>query len=468
MTVILESLHIESVDLEGQGLSHHEGKVIFVENALLGEQVDVEITRSKASYAKGRAIAWHRSSPQRVLPGCEFFGVCGGCAMQHIEPAAQLAIKQRVLEDNLWHLARLKPEYVLAPLDGPAWGYRTRARLTARWVEKKGGMLVGFHERKSSYVAVMNSCRVLHPRLSELLMPMRELLAELTIAKRIPQLEVALGETAVSDDISPSMARENSSIVWVIRILEPLTVRDEEKLRAFADRWHVQFWLQPGGPATASPFYPTESRLSYYLSEFSLEMPFSPVDFTQVNPAMNQVMVRRALGLLQAQATDRVADFFCGLGNFTLPAARFAQKVVGFEGSPSLTQRAMENARLHQLDDRVTFLNANLFDIDPQWLIAQGQFDRVLLDPPREGALALCQAYRSIACELGRADFLPKRIVYVSCNPATLARDAAILVHEGGWQLKASGVINMFVHTAHVESITVFERPQSPDNKKSP
>jgi 23S rRNA (uracil1939-C5)-methyltransferase len=197
-------------------------------------------------------------------------------------------------------------------------------------------------------------------------------------------------------------------------------------------------------------------------------MPFSPVDFTQVNPAMNQVMVRRALGLLQAQATDRVADFFCGLGNFTLPAARFAQKVVGFEGSPSLTQRAMENARLHQLDDRVTFLNANLFDIDPQWLIAQGQFDRVLLDPPREGALALCQAYRSIACELGRADFLPKRIVYVSCNPATLARDAAVLVHEGGWQLKASGVINMFVHTAHVESIAVFERPQSPDHKKSP
>jgi 23S rRNA (uracil1939-C5)-methyltransferase len=454
---------IESVDLDAQGLARHDGKVIFVENALLGEVVDVEITRSKASYAKGRAVAWHKESSQRVVPRCRHYGVCGGCAMQHIDSAAQIAIKQRVLEDNLWHIGRLKADQMLPPLDGSPWGYRTRARLTARWVDKKGGMLLGFHERKSSYVAVMNSCEILHPRVSEMLPAMRELLGTLSIAKRLPQAEVAVGEPPASATGDYSAARVDPVIAWVLRILEPLTAEDEAQLRAFADTWSVQFWLQPGGPTTAALFYPPNAQaLAYYLPEFNLHMPFSPVDFTQVNPGINQVMVKRAIDLLDPQPADRVADYFCGLGNFTLALARRSSSVAGFEGSASLTDRAMRNAELHHLENRVSFSTCNLFDVTADWLTTAGAFDRVLLDPPREGAQALCQAMADLhqADPSAAACVLPRRMVYVSCNPSTLARDAAILVHQGGWVLQQAGVINMFPHTAHVESIAMFERPK--------
>lgn len=475
----LHSLLIESVDLEAQGLAHHDGKVVFVENALLGEVVDVEVTRNKPSYAKGRAIAWHRSSPQRVTPRCPHYGVCGGCSMQHIEASAQVAIKQRVLEDNLWHIGRLRPEQMLSPLDGPAWGYRTRARLTARWVEKKGGMLLGFHERKSSYVAMMDSCAILHPQVSAMLPAMKELLAQLSIARRLPQAEVAVGEgdPAKGGAASPVIA-------WVLRILEPLTAQDEDRLRAFADHWRVQFWLQPGGPQTAALFYPPKAQqIAYCLPEFNLHMPFSPVDFTQVNPSINQVMVKRAVDMLDPQPGDRVADFFCGLGNFTLALARRAGQVVGFEGSQSLLDQAMVNAQAHGLGNHVGFVSCNLFDASADWLESLQPFDRMLLDPPREGAQALCQALaqthqKNQEPSHQRSDKrsdessqhqikqrgdtatgrLPKRIVYVSCNPATLARDAAILVYEGGWTLRQAGVINMFPNTAHVESIAMFER----------
>jgi len=440
---LLHSLPIESVDLEAQGLAHHEGKVVFVENALLGEIVDAEITRNKPSYAKARAVHWHRESAQRISPRCRHYGVCGGCSMQHINGSAQLAIKQRVLEDNLWHIARLKPESILPPLDGPAWGYRTRARLTARWVDKKGGMLLGFHERRSSYVAVMDSCEILHPRVAQMLPAMKALLASLSIARRLPQAEVAVGQ---------------ASIVWVLRILEPLTPQDEALLRQFADQWTVQFWLQPGGPQTAAPFYPLDAAvLAYALPEFGLHMPFSPVDFTQVNPAINELMVRRAVDLLDCGPGDRAADFFCGLGNFTLAIARRAGSVIGYEGSPTLVTRAQKNADLHGLGSHVSFHEANLFEVTQEWLVAQGRWDRALLDPPREGAQALCQALAGLH-QAQRIESLPHRLVYVSCNPATLARDAAILVHEGGWRLSQAGVINMFPQTGHVESIARFDR----------
>lgn len=443
---LVQRLTIESVDLEAQGLARHEGKVVFVEDALLGEVVDVAITRNKTSYAKGVAIGWHRQSSQRVIPLCPHYGTCGGCSMQHIDPYAQVAIKQRVLEDNLWHIARLKPQQVLSPLDGPQWGYRTRARLAARWVDKKGGMLLGFHERKSSYVAVMDSCANLPPRVSHMLPAMKALLASLSIATRVPQLELAVGEPDV--------------VVWVLRHLEPLSETDQQAIRSFADTHNVQFWLQPGGPQTATLFYPsTAPVLQYCLPEFDLRMPFSPVDFTQVNPAINQVMVKRAVDLLAVASTDRVADFFCGLGNFTLALARRAGQVAGFEGSAALAKRAQANAQLHGLGEIVSFSECNLFEITPQWLTEQGRFDRMLFDPPREGAMALCQAI--VALGQSSRQFLPERIVYVSCNPATLARDAAILVHEGGWQLAQAGVINMFPNTAHVESMAVFERPHS-------
>lgn len=441
----LHSLAIESVDLEAQGLAHHQGKVVFVENALLGEVVDVEIARDRPSYAKGKAVAWHRESFQRVTPRCPHFGICGGCAMQHIEPSSQLAIKQRVLEDNLWHIARLKPLQVLPPLDGPNWGYRSRARLTARVVEKKGGMLLGFHERKSSYVAVMDSCAILPARVSEMLPALRELLGSMSIARRLPQAELAVGEPHV--------------IAWVLRHLEPFSSQDLSALRAFADHWGVQFWLQPGGPQTAQLYYPENApALEYQLTAFDLHMPFSPVDFTQVNPAINQAMVSAAIRLLSPQPSDRVADFFCGLGNFTLALARVADRVIGVEGSSSLTARAQANAELHGLDQRVAFSSLNLFEIDADWLASLGPINRMLLDPPREGAQALCQAIVALHRPGQAALSAPDRIVYVSCNPSTLARDAAILVHEGGWQLSQAGIINMFPHTAHVESVAVFDR----------
>ncbi|MBU3725452.1 MAG: 23S rRNA (uracil(1939)-C(5))-methyltransferase RlmD [Burkholderiaceae bacterium] len=456
----LHSLAIESVDLEAQGLAHHEGKVVFVENALLGEVVDAEVLRSKPSYAKARAVAWHRESAQRVTPRCPHFGVCGGCSMQHIDPAAQLAIKQRVLEDSFWHIGRLKPEQIIAPLDGPAWGYRTRARLTARWVDKKGGMLLGFHERRSSYVAVMNSCEILHPRVAEMLPAMKDLLASLSIARRLPQAEVAVGEGEAGDGAGLAFTAQHRPqvVVWVLRILEPLSDRDEILLREFADQWQVQFWLQPGGPQTAQLFYPKPAPvLAYYLPEFDLRMPFSPVDFTQVNPAINQAMVHRAIDMLDCQPGDRVADLFCGLGNFTLALARRAYAVIGIEGSAALIARAQTNAELQGLSGRVNFLAANLFEVGPEWLQQQGHFDRMLLDPPREGAQAVCQSLAALHAS-GQGMQLPQRLVYVSCNPATLARDAAILVHEGGWHLAQAGVINMFPHTAHVESIAMFDR----------
>ena len=462
---LLSNLTSESVDLDAQGLAHaQDGKVVFVENALLGERVDVDLTRNKPSYAKGRAVNWHRNSSQRVMPQCPHFGVCGGCAMQHIEASAQLAIKQRVLEDNFWHIGKLKAEQWLSPLDGPRWRYRTRARLTARWVDKKGGMLLGFHERKSSYVAVMDSCEILPARVSQMLPALKEMLGGLSIARRIPQAELAVGEgldqkAAQNTDSANSVQSE--IIVWVLRILEPLTKEDEAKLKAFADQWQVQFWLQPGGPQTAALFYPPDAPpLAYHLPEFNLRMPFSPVDFTQVNPAINRVMVKRAIDFLAPQANERIADFFCGLGNFTLALARRAAQVVGLEGSKALTDRAMQNARLHSLHEKLAFETCNLFEITPESLKTLGKFDRMLFDPPREGAQALCQSLAALYQSAHAQDhaLLPKRIVYVSCNPATLARDAAILVHEGGWQLKQAGIINMFPHTAHVESMAVFER----------
>lgn len=455
MTTI-SGLQIESVDLEAQGLARDDGKVVFVENALLGERVDAEVLRSKPSYAKARAVRWARQSAQRVEPRCPHFGVCGGCSMQHIDIRSQLAIKQRALEDSLWHIARLRPGQILSPLDGPAWGYRTRARLTARWVDKKGGMLLGFHERRSSYVAVMDSCEILHPRASAMLPALRDLIGQLSIARRVPQAELAIGEPPPD---SPPAGRGDPVIAWVLRHLEPLARSDQELLRAFADRWGVQFWLQPGGPQTVTRFYPEDAPgLAYNLPEFDLRIPFSPVDFTQVNPDINRVMVRRAVDALDPQPGDRVADFFCGLGNFTLALARRCSEVHGFEGAASLTRRAAETADAQGMASRVAFSTVNLFDVNLSWLLAAGPFQRILLDPPREGAQALCQALAAMSTAV-HAEPLPRRLVYVSCNPATLARDAAILVHEGGWRLSKAGIINMFPHTGHVESMAVFDHP---------
>ncbi len=445
-------LDVASIDLDANGVAHHEGKVVFVRGALPGERIRASLVRRKPRFDVAQTVDVLRESHVRVLPRCPHFGVCGGCSMQHLDPAAQLAIKQGVLEDQLWHIGKLRPQTLLRALSGPAWGYRYRARLSVRHVPKKGGVLVGFHERGSSYVADMRECHVLPPRVSALLLPLRELVGGLSLRERLPQIELAIGQL----DGAPGCSL---LVALALRVLATPGAEDRERLLAFAARESVELWLQPGGPDTVSLLCTrdgvaassdAESELAYRLPEFGITMPFRPTDFTQVNHAINEVLVSRALRLLDVQAGERVADLFCGLGNFSLPLARRAREVVGVEGSAALTRRARHNAALNGLSAGTRFHTANLFEEGaPQWR-ALGAFDRVLIDPPREGALEVAKA---LAADGPR----PRRIVYVSCNPATLARDAAILVHQGGWVLKAAGVVDMFPQTSHVESIGVFE-----------
>ncbi len=439
-------IDIESLDMEGRGVGHIQnedgtpGKVIFVEGALPGERVSFQSFRKKPKWEAATLTELHRESSLRVKPKCVYFGTCGGCAMQHLEPAAQVAIKQRVLEDNLWHIGKVRPETMMRPIYGPTWGYRYRARLSVRNVEKKGGVLVGFHERKSSYIADMKTCEILPPHVSAMLVPLRLLVQSLSIFEQMPQIELAVGEDVTA---------------LVLRIMAPLTAEDEDRLKAFADEYGVQWWLQPKGPDTVYPFYPADVQLHYVLPEFGVKMPFKPTDFTQVNHHINRVLVTKALRLLDTQPGERVADLFCGLGNFTLPLATQAREVVGIEGSTTLTERALENARANGLAQKTTFFCRNLFEATAEDFEALGKFDRMLIDPPREGAMAVCQAV--VALGEKQPEMRPKRIVYVSCNPSTLARDAGFLVHQGGYLLRQAGVVNMFPHTAHVESIAVFE-----------
>jgi 23S rRNA (uracil1939-C5)-methyltransferase len=444
---VAPAIEIESLDMDARGVGRtvnedgEPGKVIFVEGALPGERVTYSSYRKKPSFEQAQVVDVLRESVIRTKPKCPFFGTCGGCSMQHLDVRAQIAVKQRVLEDNLQHLSKLRAETMFRPIHGPSWGYRYRARLTVRYVEKKGGVLVGFHERKSSYVADMTSCEVLPPHVSAMLVPLRHLVAGLSIRDRMPQIELAVGSDVTA---------------LVLRILEPLTEADEALLRTFADEHGVQFWLQPKGPDTVYPFYPLDKELAYTLPEFNIRMPFKPTDFTQVNHQINRVLVSRALSLLAPAKTDRVLDLFCGIGNFTLPLARVSREVVGIEGSEALTTRALENAKVNGVDSHTSFACRNLFEVTADDMRALGAFDKFLIDPPREGALAVVKALADIA-QSGDGP-LPKRIVYVSCSPSTLARDAGLLVHEAGYRMKGAGVVNMFPHTSHVESIALFER----------
>lgn len=450
MTADEEWLRVESIDLEAQGVAHNaEGKVVFIEGALPDEVVQVRAHRRKNQWEQATVKAWARESAQRVRPACPHFGLhagaCGGCKMQHLHPDAQVAVKQRALEDGLWHLGKVRPEQVLRPIAGPAWGYRYRARLSVRFVAKKGVVLVGFHERKSSFIADMRSCAVLPPAMSALLMPLRALVMDMEARDRLPQIELAIGERVTA---------------LVLRHLEPLSAADHQRLRDFAAAHGVQWWLQPKGPDTAHRLDDGGDELAYALPEFGVTMPFQPTDFTQVNPHINTVLVGRALRLLDVGAGERVIDWFCGLGNFTLPLATRAREVLGIEGSPVLVRRATANAALNGLAAKTRFEACNLFELTAPQLTAQGTADKWLVDPPREGAFALVKALAELRAEPALAgDWVaPSRIVYVSCNPATLARDAGLLVHQAGYRCTAAGAVNMFPHTAHVESMAVFER----------
>ena len=448
MTQANEWLKIESLDLEAQGVAHNEeGKVVFVEGALPGEEVLVHVHRRKNNWEQASLSALRRESSQRVTPGCRHFGTCGGCKMQHFHVSAQVATKQRALEDALWHLGKVKAERVLRPIEGPSWGYRYRARLSVRYVAKKARVLVGFHERKSSYVADMDSCEVLPPRLSALLVPLRDLVAGMDQRDRLPQIEVAVGARVIA---------------LVLRHLEPLSEADKQRLRDFGALHGIQWWLQAKGPDTVCLLDAATSSegLDYTLPEFGITMPFKPTDFTQVNHQINRVMVGRALRLLDAQSHERVIDWFCGLGNFTLPIATQAREVLGIEGSEALVARSRENALINALAAKTSFVARNLFEITPAELATYGAADKWLVDPPREGAFALAKALADLHADPSLAPGYepPQRIVYVSCNPATLARDAGLLVHQAGYVCTAAGAINMFPHTAHVESMAVFEK----------
>ena len=423
---------IESLAHDGRGVTHLEGKAVFIDGALPGEVVNFEYLSSRRKFDEGRVTAVTQASPERVEPKCRHFGLCGGCSLQHMEPGAQIKAKQQVLLDNLRHIGKVEPATVLPALTGPVWGYRTKGRLGVKDVIKKGRVLVGFREKRSPYVADLERCEVLHPSVGEHLQRLSQLIGQLDARARIAQIEVAV--TA-------------ATTVLVFRNLDPLSEADTEKLKQFAVQHQLQVFLQPGGPDTVRPLWPEQSELSYHLPAESIEIRFRPTDFTQINTAINEQMVARVLELLALDRDDTVLDLFCGLGNFTLPMARYAGTVTGVEGDASLVNRARGNAVLNGIGN-ATFHTANLAEdsIEASW--AGAGYNKVLLDPPRSGAAEMMDALGNIR---------PQRIVYVSCHPGSLARDAGTLVNEKGYRLVSAGVMDMFPHTAHVESIALFE-----------
>jgi len=428
-------IRIESLDQEGRGVARIDGKVTFVDGALPGETVEVEVWKRRRSFDLANVRALLQQSSQRVQPACPHFQRCGGCSLQHLDARAQVAMKQRVLEEDLRRIGGVRPEAILAPIHGEPWGYRSRARFAVRYVARKGGALVGFHERKTHLVVDMDSCAVLPPAVSGLIAPLRELVSRLHLAARLPQIEVAVGDVHV---------------VLSLRVLDPPDVHDLDLLREFEHTHQVEIQLQTKGPDTLQPLRPETSRpLEYRLPEFDLTLRFAPSEFTQINRGVNERLVGRAVRMLQPLAGARVADLFCGLGNFTLALARAGAHVIGLEGSAELVERGRANARLNGLDHMARFDVADLFRDAAAALARLGPLDGMLVDPPRDGAQAVVESL---------SDAAPRRLVYVSCNPATLARDAGILVRDKGYRLTQAGVANMFPHTTHVESIACFER----------
>jgi 23S rRNA (uracil1939-C5)-methyltransferase len=424
------SLHVDSLDAEGRGVARTgEGKVVFVEGALPGEDVAFQVLKKKLSHEFGKATSILHASSSRVEPRCPHFGVCGGCATQHADTRTQMAAKQRWLEENFARIGKVQPETMLPIVLGQEWGYRNRARLSVRRVPKKGGVLVGFRERRSTHVADMHECPVLPASVSGLIPVLKVLIEGLSINERVPQIEVAAGDDAT---------------VLVFRHLLPLSPEDLSILKDFSKKQGIHVWLQPGGPDSAHPLEPADGMLHYELPEFGVRIAFRPTEFTQVNFAMNRLLVAKAIRLLDPQPGERIADLFCGLGNFSLPLAARGARVIGFEGSAALIERARHNAIANNLVAQFEVL-----DLFKGTFASFGPFDKILIDPPREGAVEVVKSL---------PDTWPRRIVYVSCDPATLARDAGILVHTRGFRLVSAGVVNMFPHTAHVESVAVFEK----------
>jgi len=428
-----EEADIVDLTPEADGVARIDGKAVFVAGALPGERVVLRRVRRHRNFDEAVLESVITASADRVAAPCPHYGTCGGCALQHLAPSAQLAFKQAQLLENLARLGGVEPATVLDPLTGPVWGYRRRARLGIKHVTRKGRVVVGFRERAAPYVADLHECRILAPPLGQLIDPLAELVGSLSIAARLPQAEAA--------------AADNACAV-VLRVLDPPTAADLDRLREFERNRGVRIYLQPGGPGTVIPLTPGQEPLRYRLAAFEVSLEFEPTDFIQVNAVLNEAMVGRAVELLDPEPGDRVLDLFCGLGNFSLPLARRAGSVLGVEGEAALVGRARGNARREGISN-VEFVAADLASSPEQAPWATRPYDRVLLDPPRAGA-------REVLPVAGRCG--ARRVVYISCHSGSLARDAGLLVRDHGFRLVAAGVMDMFPHTTHVEAMAVFER----------
>jgi 23S rRNA (uracil1939-C5)-methyltransferase len=425
---------IDALSHDGRGVAHLDGKAVFIQGALPGETVSFRYTRVQKKFDEGEAVEIIDRSSVRVEPPCQHFGLCGGCSLQHLSSEAQIEAKQQALLDAFQRIGKVSPGTVLPPLSGRSTlGYRRKARLGAKYVLKKEKVLVGFRERGAPYVADLTRCEVLHPKVGHLIDPLSQLIESLSIKERVPQIEMAMGD---------------DQCILIFRLLGEITAEDRKKLLQFGQDHDIAIYTQTGGPETVTPLNGEQVELIYALPEYDLSIHFLPNDFTQVNSELNRLMLDRALALLALTPEDRVLDLFCGLGNFTLPMARKAAEVVGVEGESGLVARARENAQRNGITN-TRFYTANLYESIQKEPWLREQFDKVLLDPPRSGAAEVLEHLPKIGA---------KRLVYVSCYPGTLARDAGELVHRYGYELVSAGVMDMFPHTAHVESIALFEK----------
>ena len=431
---------IESMSHDGRGIAHIDGKVTFISRSLPGEEVMFRYTMQRGKFDEGDAVEVLEASPQRIEPRCPHFGVCGGCSLQHLSPEDQINAKQDRLMENLKHLGKVMPAEVLPPLTAGAWGYRRKARLSVKFMRRDEVVRVGFREKHSAFITEAKQCDVLNEAIGTRLTQFGELVNRLSVRDKIPQIEVAVGDT---------------QIALVFRHLEPLSEDDEQQLKAYGESEKLGIFVQPKGPKTIRRLWPdvTENQpddfvLSYALPAYDVTLQFLPTDFTQVNAELNVKMIDRAIEMLELKPEDRVLDLFCGLGNFSLPMARKAGMVVGVEGEESLVERARENAQRNNIQNAEFHMADLNGDLAAQPWYGEG-FNKLLLDPPRSGAPVVVEKLLQP---------LPERIVYVSCDPATLARDAGVLVNQHGYTLVSAGVMDMFPHTAHVESIALFIR----------
>jgi 23S rRNA (uracil1939-C5)-methyltransferase len=429
------TLEINALSHDGRGIGHIDGKTAFVHGALVGEKVLCKVVKQHRRYAEAKTLEVIQPSDIRSAPSCEHYGICGGCSMQHMNVAKQIEFKQQTLLEQLKHFGQVTPEIILPPIFGNSLGYRKKARLGVRYVEKKGKLFVGFREKMSNFLTDIQQCPVLHQNVGTKIHELSALIQSLSQYLHIPQIEVAIG-----DDVT----------ALVIRHMQPLSSDDLHKLIEFGKTQQFHLYLQPNPPEPIRKIWPEDEvhTLQYRLDDYDMDFTFHPLSFTQVNSEMNQQMVKQAIELLEPTQDEMILDLFCGLGNFTLPLARFCRQVIGVEGSQEMVTCAAENATRNHIKN-ASFYAANLMNPSNEASWMQNTYDKILLDPPRAGAKEIIPYF---------PQFSPKKIVYVSCNPATLARDAHILVSEQGYQLKKTGIINMFPHTSHIEAIALFEK----------